>query len=571
MAITERCGSVWAAITRARIVGAFGEVSDMWLRTMNLAVRSAVCFGIFALMIAGLGGFALLQTGALNQAAERIGGQVVPSIRAIAALDKRFVSLRSEHIRLRNPIETDERKSQALKEIHSAQESIRTELSGLHPLMASDAAAAALNEVQSSVETMFKVEQDYLDKLMRLGDEHLEVVDAREALRAASSKLSEDFAALVALNENIAANTSVQAREIYGETVSLVSAAIGAALVAVVLLAWLYTRSLLVPLSDALRIAQRIAANDLSETINIKGGDEPAKLVAALASMQLSLRDALRQIGESAAQLAVTAEELNAVTSDASQGLLRQNDEIEMAATAVTQMSAAVDEVALNAVSASQAAAQSSAAASDGRSQVNATVTAVDSMVTSAQSTSADVERLAAQASDIGKVLDVIRAIAEQTNLLALNAAIEAARAGEAGRGFAVVADEVRALAHRTQQSTRDIEHMVGSIRAGTDQAILSMEQMTSQARSTLHLAHSAGAALAEITEAIAQINERNLLIATATEQQAQVAREVDRSLVSIRDLSYQTASGSQQTATASGELSQLSVGLDGLVRRFKL
>lgn len=513
----------------------------------------------------------MFQTWALNQAAERVGSQVVPSIKLLAALDKRFLALRSEHIRLRNPIESDERKTQALNEIRTARQSIQAQLADLREVMAADVADAALNTVQDSVETMFRVEEDYLDKLMRLGDEHLAVVEAREALRAASGQLSAAFAALVEINEGIAVKTSERADEIFKQTLSLVGAAITAALIAVVLLAWLYSRSLLLPLGDALRIAQRIAANDLSETIAVRGRDEPAQLLSALAVMQQSLRDAMRQIAESAAQLGVTSEQLNVVTGAASHGLQRQNDEIEMAATAVTQMSAAVDEVALNAVSASQATAQSSAAANNGRDQVEATVSAVKAMVTSVQSTSHDVEGLATHASDISQVLDVIRAIAEQTNLLALNAAIEAARAGEAGRGFAVVADEVRALARRTQQSTRDIEQMVTSIQGGTDQAIASMGQMSARAQDTLQLAHSAGEALAQITGAIGQINERNLLIATAAEQQAQVAREVDRSLISIRDLSYQTASGSQQTATASGELSQLSAGLDGLVRRFKL
>ncbi|WP_442964500.1 methyl-accepting chemotaxis protein [Pseudomonas sp. MMS21 TM103] len=287
--------------------------------------------------------------------------------------------------------------------------------------------------------------------------------------------------------------------------------------------------------------------------------------------MQQSLREALNQIGDSSAQLATTSKQLNTVTEDASRCLQRQNDEIEMAATAVNEMSAAVDEVALNAASAAQAAAQSGIATSHGRKQVDATASAITNMVLSVQSSSDDIKGLALQANDIGKVLDVIRAIAEQTNLLALNAAIEAARAGEAGRGFAVVADEVRALAHRTQQSTHEIEQMVATIQIGTDKAVMSMERTSTQAGATLQLAQAAGLALVEITDSITQINDRNLMIAAATEQQAQVAREVDRNLMSIRDLSSQSATGSHQTSTASGELSQLSGQLHRLVQRFTL
>jgi methyl-accepting chemotaxis protein len=168
-------------------------------------------------------------------------------------------------------------------------------------------------------------------------------------------------------------------------------------------------------------------------------------------------------------------------------------------------------------------------------------------------------------------VLDVIRAIAEQTNLLALNAAIEAARAGESGRGFAVVADEVRALAYRTQQSTQEIEQMVQGMRNGSSLALDSMQASAARATTTLTLAERAGEALQTITSSVHEIHERNLVIASAAEEQAQVAREVDRNLVNIRDLSVRSAAGADQTSAASHELSQLANALQGMVRRFQL
>src|SRR5690606_33659945 len=160
------------------------------------------------------------------------------------------------------------------------------------------------------------------------------------------------------------------------------------------------------------------------------------------------------------------------------------------------------------------------------------TVDSITSLADDVTSTAGEVEDLASKVRNISQVLDVIRAIADQTNLLALNAAIEAARAGEAGRGFAVVADEVRALAHRTQQSTQEIEQMIGGIQQGTDKAVNAMQTSNQRARGTLELAQSAGVALDEIATAIGQISERNLVIASASEEQAQVAREVDRNLV---------------------------------------
>lgn len=179
------------------------------------------------------------------------------------------------------------------------------------------------------------------------------------------------------------------------------------------------------------------------------------------------------------------------------------------------------------------------------------------------------VQSLVNQSQGTGKVLDVIRAIAEQTNLLALNAAIEASRAGEGGRGFAVVADEVRALAHRTQQSTQDIEQMVQGMRNGSSLALDSMNASASRAASTLVLAERAGDALQTITASVHEIHERNRVIASAAEEQAQVAREVDRNLVNIRDLSVRSASGADQTSACSHELSKQANAFQGMVQRF--
>ncbi len=325
------------------------------------------------------------------------------------------------------------------------------------------------------------------------------------------------------------------------------------------------------PLAEAVGVAEVIAGGDLTRSIKVVGNDEPARLLIALQAMQRSLRDTIQGISHSSNQLASAAEELNVVTEDSTRGLHQQNHEIEQAATAVNEMTTAVDEVARNAVATSEASRESDETAQHGRQQVIRTVESISLLANDVTQTATEVERLAGQVRDISKVLDVIRSIAEQTNLLALNAAIEAARAGDAGRGFAVVADEVRALAHRTQQSTQEIEQMIGDVHQGTDKAVHAMQLSNERARTTLDLARAAGEALDGIASAISQISERNLVIASASEEQAQVAREVDRNLVNIRDLSLQSSAGANQTSAASQELARLAIDLNNLVARFQV
>ncbi|WP_095184063.1 MULTISPECIES: methyl-accepting chemotaxis protein [Pseudomonas] len=364
---------------------------------------------------------------------------------------------------------------------------------------------------------------------------------------------------------------SIAADELRDSALTWMISGIVLAFIIAITIGVLITRLITRPIAQAVESAQRIAKGDLTQAIVTERTDEAGQLLMALSDMQGGLKSTLMEIANASDQLASAAEELSAVTDESSRGLTRQNDEIQQAATAVNQMTAAVDEVASNAVSTSEASRQATTEAEEGREQVAQAVSGMGSMVVEINDSTQSVADLAGQVREIGKVIDVIRGIADQTNLLALNAAIEAARAGEQGRGFAVVADEVRALAHRTQISTVDIEKMIGEVQVGADDAVAAMNKSLTWANNTQTLAQNAGEALERITASVAKINERNLVIASASEEQAQVAREVDRNLLNIQDLSTQTAAGAHQTNASSQDLSRLATSFNVLVSKFQL
>ncbi|WP_409317341.1 methyl-accepting chemotaxis protein [Pseudomonas sp. KCJK9016] len=539
----------------------------MSLRNLNIAPRAFLGFAFIALLVIVLGVFAVNRMSVIRQASVEMQTNQLPSVAYLGVVTENVLRLRILSFRI-----LVNRDAAGLQE---AQTRIGVLVDKVRSAQAAYAALPAESEERAQYQAFATTLDNYLqaqNQMMELSrqdklDEMRTLINTK--IKDGTDQMGEQLNKLIAINAAGAKEASMLAGEHYDSAITGVVIVAVIAAVATVLLALLLTRSIVTPLNRAVAAAQTIAGGNLTKPIEVDGKDEPARLLEALAAMQANLRKTIEQIAGSATQLGAAAEELSAVTEEASRGLQQQNDEIEQAATAVNEMTAAVEEVARNAVSTSEASNQSTHAAREGRDQVVKTVDAIQTMTQDVQNTAQMIEGLAAQGRDIGKVLDVIRAIAEQTNLLALNAAIEAARAGEAGRGFAVVADEVRALAHRTAQSTQEIEKMVAGIQNGTGEAVESMQQSNQRTQTTLEMARAAGVALEQITQSIHQINERNLVIASASEEQAQVSREVDRNLVNIRDLATQSAAGANQTSAATHELSRLAVDLNAMVARF--
>lgn len=536
-------------------------------RNIKIGLRLSIGFGLLAMLVLALGSFSLMRMGNMNETVKDVTENWLPSIDTLGSMNLALMRYRVLSLRVvLDPEPAQVARNQAsmeelLKEINSLFQTYERYLSN-------DEERQLFTQLVSAKERFIAV-ITRVGAAINAGDlgAGKQILDVEQ--RPIADEITQLLFRLGEVNTKSAHMAATTSAENYASSRIMVITAIAGALALTIGLALMLTRSIVTPLQQAVLATESIATGNLTQKIHFEGRDEPAQVLTALALMQDNLRGAITQIGNTSVQLASAGEELSSVTENSSRNLQRQNDEIQQAASAVTEMSAAVDEVARNAVSTAEASNESSRLAQEGRDKVAHTVSALKAMTDEFTHTSALIGGLAEQSQDIGKVLDVIRAIAEQTNLLALNAAIEAARAGEAGRGFAVVADEVRALAHRTQVSTQEIEQMISKVQGGTKAAVDSMRGSVQHAGQTLDVAEEAGKALEQIYQTAGRISERNLLIASASEEQAAVAREVDRNIVNISDLSTQSAAGANQTSAATYELARLATDLNTLVSRF--
>ena len=536
---------------------------------LTTAQRIVIGFAIAPLALMGMAFYALHDLATLKEQAVVIVKQDWPKIDPIMVI---ATGVR-DNARNTRDLLIDKDNQQVQQSIDATKKRITQALDTLEPLFylpEGKTAYAALKKNREAYVAAFTQVQ----VLIRQGAFDDAMAQLKQKVVPAEREVYGSLDQLMALQGKIFADREQSAQALYSDARRNMLGLFLFCVALVIAAAVIVTRSVTRPLGgepdDAARFLNQIAQGDLTIQVPVNSS-AGGSVMMNMHQMQQSLNAMVRHIAMSVDQVASSSEELSAVSSQTSSNLQLQGLEIEQAATAVNQMTAAVDEVARNAVSTSEASRQSEQTAQRGREQVQETVVSIGALADGVTDTSQRIEQLAGRVQDISKVLDVIRSIAEQTNLLALNAAIEAARAGDAGRGFAVVDDEVRALAHRTQESTQEIEQMIGNIRLDTWHAVTAMQSSSNLVRATLEVAQRSGDALDEITRSISQINERNMMIASATEEQALVAREVDRNLMGIRNLSEQVLLGAQHTHTAGHDLAQMAGALHQTVARFKV
>ena len=278
----------------------------------------------------------------------------------------------------------------------------------------------------------------------------------------------------------------------------------------------------------------------------------------------------IAKLSETEDSVTHSADEVQSTVNETINGLVENRNDIDQLAHSIEQMTAAIADVARSASATASAATKADGEAQHGNQIVSETVAALNELATGFEHTTEVIEKLRSDGENIGTVVAVIEEIAEQTNLLALNAAIEAARAGEQGRGFAVVADEVRTLAKRTQDSTVEIQSIIGRLQSRTVDAVEVVEKGRSDIQPCLNKAHEASKALQSITSNMSEIDMMSSQVASAAEEQSMTVNEVNNYVSNMKASTEKLAEVSECAQLASDSLKKTADRLHGFVKHFE-
>ncbi len=284
-----------------------------------------------------------------------------------------------------------------------------------------------------------------------------------------------------------------------------------------------------------------------------------------------AMRGLVVTINETAVKVSASAQESRATALHLAAASEQQRRQISGATEIVQEMSSAMDRMAMDAAESAEVAKRSVDIAARGGQTVRRTIDGMNNIRDQIQETAKRIKRLGESSQEIGNIVELIEDIADQTNILALNAAMQAAMAGEAGRGFAVVADEVQRLAERSSNATKQIEALVKTIQADTNEAVKSMEASTNEVVSGAQLAEAAGGALQEIEQVSNRIAEITRSIADSAQRQSREASNVNDTMGVIQEITNQTSEGTEQTAAAIANLAETAGELRKSVAGFRL
>ena len=320
---------------------------------------------------------------------------------------------------------------------------------------------------------------------------------------------------------------------------------------------------------EVLKLVQKVTSGDLTTNDNPNNA-QPDSIYGSTLQLSNSLAKIIGRLEKSVCQLREETQGANHRTEEIDNTFEAQKIEIDMVATAMTQMSSSSQTVADSAGAAAKSTNEADQQGIKAHDIVDEAVIAIETLADQIDEASVVITDLGNDVSNIVSVLDVIRGIADQTNLLALNAAIEAARAGEQGRGFAVVAEEVRNLAKRTQDSTEEIQNMIVRLESGSHRGVETMEKSKNSSEGTVVQTKEAAEALNQVAQALSSITEMNNHIATAADEQNQVGDDISRRINMIAESSHDAAELAHSGKDATQVLITLTDELEALMSHFK-